>query len=183
MLQPSNVSFPANSFQNAVYTCPANCCLLRTSSYRFSGDREKCCNTTSKEAGLVSLCVFPDNFLCTPCTVPSDSKLSQMRLLFVLRVSVANSRQRSLLDFAHILKFRVLFQKYPALLERQALWGRFVLLTKPRTALLVFMPLALSFQWKPHYIKYVSFWFHYENVRRYILLNYVHNFYANSVVT
>ena len=69
-----------------------------------------------------------------------------MRLLFVLRVSVANSRQRSLLDFAHILKFRVLFQKYPALLERQALWGRFVLLTKPRTALLVFMPLALSFQ-------------------------------------
>jgi hypothetical protein len=88
MLQPSNVSFPPTSFQNAVYTCPANSYLLRTSYYGFSGDREKCCNTTSKDAGLVSLCGFPDNFLCTPCIVPSDLKLSQMRLLLVLRVSV-----------------------------------------------------------------------------------------------
>jgi hypothetical protein len=96
MLQPSNVSFPPTSYQNAVYTCPANSCFLRTSSYGFSGDRGKCCNTTSKEAGLVSLCGFPDHFLCTPCIVPSDSKLSKMRLLFVMRVSAASSRRRNL---------------------------------------------------------------------------------------
>lgn len=49
------------------------------------------------------------------------------------------------LDFAQILKFPVPFQKYLALLERPALRHRFVLRTKPRTALLVFMPLAISF--------------------------------------
>jgi len=137
MLQPSNVSFPPTSFQNAVYTCPANSCFLTTSSYGFSGDREKCCNTTTKEAGLVSLCGFPDHFLCTPCIVPSDSKLSQMGLYLVLRVSVANSRRRSLWTSHAFSNFNYHFK---------SILRRFVLLTKPRTALLVFMPLALSFQ-------------------------------------
>lgn len=160
-----------------MYTCPANSCLIRTSSYGFSGNHEKCCNTTSKEAGLVSLCCFPDHFLCTPYIVSSDSKLSRMRLI-VIRVAsfCCQFTPTEPLDFAHILKFPLSFQKYPALLERQALRRRFVLLTKPRTALLVFVPLALSFQWKLHYIKYVTFWFYNENVRRYILLKYVYIF-------
>jgi len=177
MLQLSRVRLPPTSFQNAVYTCPANSCLVRTSSYGFSGDRKKCCNTTSKEAGLVSLYGFPDHFLCTLCCIISDSKLSQTRLT-VTRVAsfCCQFTPTEPLDFAHILKFRVSLQNYPALLERQALWRRFVLLTKSRTALLVFMPLALSFQWKPHYIKFVLFWFHNENVRRYILLKYVYIF-------
>jgi len=147
-LQPSNVSFPPTSFQNAVYTCPANSCLMRTSSYGFSGDREKWCNTISKEAGLVSLCGFPDHFLCTTCIVPSDSKLSRMRLIVTHVASFCcQFKPTEPLDFAHILKFPVSLQKYPALLERQALRRRFILLTKPRTALLVFMPLALPFHW------------------------------------
>jgi len=157
MLQPSNTSFPPTSFQNAVYTCPANSCLMKTPSCAFSADREKCCNTTSKEAGLVSLCVFPDHFFCTPCIVPSDSKLSRMRLI-VTRVAsfCCHFTPTESLDFAHIIEFPVSFQKCPALLERQALRRRFVLLIKPRTTLLVFMPLALSFQWKTYYIKYVT---------------------------
>ena len=96
MLQPSNARFPPISFQNTVYTCPANSCFLRTSSYGYSGDREKCCNTTPKEAGLVSLCGF-QIISCAHLVsyLRTQNCHKCVQLLLVLRVSVANSRRRS----------------------------------------------------------------------------------------
>jgi hypothetical protein len=82
------------------------------------------------------------------------------------------------LNFVNNLKFALPFQKYLALLKRKAPQRHFVLQTKPRTALLVFMPLALGFQWKPRYIKYFyfTFWFHNETFRRHILLKCIYIF-------
>jgi hypothetical protein len=72
-------------------------------------------------------------------------------------------------------------KKYLPLLERQALRRHFVYNFKLWKVVLVFIAFALCFKWKPHYIKYVTFWFHNENVRRYVLLKCVYIFSTNSL--